>query len=129
MEYENVPVNLFFKTSSKLFVLPRYYVCLFFRQNGGRSLLQEEAKPIPQLFHMGLWIWEKKPSGTNLFPTMIRPAILEFSIRVCQIRNNNIDVSSIRQKPFTLEAFYDILQNIPSNESRRRLKLIAQAGM
>jgi len=60
---------------------------------------------------------------------MIRPAILEFSIRVCQIRNNNIDVSSIRQKPFTLEAFYDILQNIPSNESRRRLKLIAQAGM
>jgi len=31
-------------------------LCLFFRQNGGESLLLEEASLIPQLFHMVLWI-------------------------------------------------------------------------
>ena len=44
------------KTSSDLLVHSETYVCLFFRQNGGDSLLQEEENPNPQLFHIGLWI-------------------------------------------------------------------------
>jgi hypothetical protein len=35
-------------------------VCLIFRQNGGDSLLQEEEDPIPQLFHIPMWIRQKK---------------------------------------------------------------------
>ncbi len=56
-----------FKPSSNLPVHPEAYVCLFFRQNGGDSLLQKEENPIPQLFHMALWIGEKNPFRTNFF--------------------------------------------------------------
>jgi len=51
-------------------------VCLFFRQNGGDSLLQEEENPIPQLFHIALWIWKKKPFRTNFFRQRFNPPSL-----------------------------------------------------
>jgi len=51
-------------------------VCLFFRQNGGDSLLQEEENPIPQLFHIALWIWRKKPFRTNFFRQKFDPPSL-----------------------------------------------------
>ena len=79
----NVPVNHLVGTSSYLLVLPRAYPCLFFRQNGGESLLREEENPNQQLFHIALWIWKKKTSQNILFQTEIRPTFLEFSIREC----------------------------------------------
>jgi hypothetical protein len=41
-------------------------VCLIFRQNGGDSLLREEEDPIPQLFHIPMWIRQKKLFRTRV---------------------------------------------------------------
>jgi hypothetical protein len=68
------------KTSSDLLVRSEAYVCLFFRQNGGDSLLQEEENPNPQLFHIALWIWEKKPFITNFFRQRFDPPSLKSQI-------------------------------------------------
>jgi len=54
-------------TSSNLLFNPKAYACLFFRQNGGDGLLGEKGNPIPQLFHIALWIWKKNPFRTNFF--------------------------------------------------------------
>jgi hypothetical protein len=54
--------TLFLQSFFKLPVYPKTYGCLFFRQNGGDSLLQEEENLNPQLFHIGLWIREKNLS-------------------------------------------------------------------
>jgi hypothetical protein len=51
-------------------------VCLFFRQNGEDSLLLEEENPIPQLFHIALWIEKKKPFRTNFFRQRFNPLFL-----------------------------------------------------
>ena len=52
------------------------YVCLFFRQNDGDSLLREGENPIPQPFHNALWIRKKKPFRTNFFRQRLNPPFL-----------------------------------------------------
>jgi hypothetical protein len=63
-------------TSPNLPIFPKTYVCLFFRQNGGDGLFGEKGNPIPQLFHIALWIWKKSPFRTNFFRQGFDPPFL-----------------------------------------------------
>jgi hypothetical protein len=91
-------------------------VCLIFRQNGGDSLLQQEENPIPQLFHIALWIWKKKPFRTNFFRHRLDPVSLNSQFEDARVIAITIRMEiQFYRRFFTLEALYDILRKTVGN--------------
>jgi len=100
-------------------------VCPFIRQNGGDSLLQKEAYPIPQLFHIALWIHKKNPFRTNFF-----------RLTLISLNSQPGDAKSVARMTLKLsfdgETFYieSLLWYILlDNEIRKRAQLLVEIGI